>query len=307
MIGSDGGYYSAALDDDVGRTLYNDLDSVTAGWIFPGGHLTVVDGGFKLSGRWQFGSGCTHADIILGGGIVYDGVRPVIGNDGTAEVRVAMLPAERFQVLDTWHTTGLAGSGSHDYKISGAFVPFEQTFHVGDSRREGALYAWPGLVYVSLAGVPLGIARDALDAAEILLSQKVLTMEMRPARDDARVRSLVARSEALVGSARSYAFDVVGNFWTTLLAGAEPSHRQRAALAGCYRHVLQACLEAVQLLGEAVGSASIYRTCPIERHLRDLMTIGQHIVHQQRFLEAAGGLWMPGADENNPLLAARIV
>lgn len=307
MIGSDGGYYSAALDDEVGRTLYANLDAVTAGWVFPGGQLRPTDGGYELSGKWQFGSGCTHADVILGGALVYDGARPVVGADGLPEVRVAMLRADQFEILDTWYTTGLSGSGSHDYRIRRAFVPAEQTFHVGERRREGPLYAWPGLVYVNLPGVPLGIARAALDAAEDVLAEKFLMMEMRPARDDTRVRVSVARAEALVGSARSYVFDVVHDFWATLERGEEPSRRQRAALGGCYRHTLRACLDAVLLLADSIGSASIYRTCPIERHLRDLMTVSQHIVHQDRFLEAVGALWIRGADESHQLLAQRMV
>jgi alkylation response protein AidB-like acyl-CoA dehydrogenase len=203
MIGSDGGYYSAALDDAAGRALYADLDCVTAGWVFPGGQLVRAEGGYVLSGKWQFGSGCTHADVMLGGAFVYEGAQPVTGPDGMPEVRVAMLPAGQFEILDTWHTTGLAGSGSHDYKIRQAFVPAEYTFHLGESHRDTPLYSWPGLVYVNLPGVPLGIARAALDTAEAMLADKFLMMEMRAARDDPRVRSSVARAPALVGAART--------------------------------------------------------------------------------------------------------
>src|SRR5439155_17646751 len=127
----------------------HDIDSVTAGWVFPGGQLRRTAGGYLLSGKWQFGSGCTHADVMLGGASVYEGTTPVIGPDGLPEVRVAMLPADAYQIVDTWNTTGLAGSGSHDYKVRDAFVPEDQTFAVGESRRAGPLYSWPGLVYVN--------------------------------------------------------------------------------------------------------------------------------------------------------------
>src|SRR5918996_2072695 len=112
MIGSDGGFYSAALADDIGRSLYRDLDAVTAGWVQPGGQLDRFDGGYRLSGRWQFGSGCTHADVMVGGAQVFTDGELVMATDGTPEWRIAMLPADRFDVLDTWDVTGLAGSGS---------------------------------------------------------------------------------------------------------------------------------------------------------------------------------------------------
>lgn len=301
MIGSDGGFYSASLDDQTGRELYPHLDAVTAGWVAPAGRLQVVDGGFLLSGRWSFGSGCTHADVIIGGAAVFDGGQVLLGADGKPELRVALLPAAQFEILDTWYTTGLAGSGSHDYTIDGTFVPMERTFRFGEVKRPGALYAWPGLFFANIPGVPLGVARDALDTTTALLADKLILPERKLARDEPRVRSAVARAQALIGSARSYVFDVLGAFWATLQAGDIPTLHQRAALGGCYVHTFRACLEAVQLLYETVGSAAIYRTSPLDRHLRDLITMGQHILAQTRLLEVVGGMWF-GVEPENPVL-----
>src|SRR3954463_10554335 len=72
MIGSDGGFLSAALDDDVGRGLFRDLDASSAGFLQPAGRLDTVTGGYRLSGRWPFASGCTHADVMLTGALVFD-------------------------------------------------------------------------------------------------------------------------------------------------------------------------------------------------------------------------------------------
>jgi alkylation response protein AidB-like acyl-CoA dehydrogenase len=297
MIGADGGYYTAALDDTAGRRLYPELDLVTAGWVAPAGKLHRVEGGFRLEGRWQFGSGCTHADVIVGGAVVYDGAAPVIGDDGRPEARVALLPAAGVEIFDTWETTGLAGSGSHDYGIDGVLVPADQTFRLRDLRRgrEGTLYAWPGMFFANLAAVPLGIARAALASAGELLAGKVIVPGRRPARDDAAVRTAVARAHAMVGAARSYVLDVLGDTWATLDAGREPARAQRAALAGMQPQTAQTCRDAVRLVADTVGSASIYRRTPIERHRRDLETISQHILAQARTFEMAGALWL-GAD-----------
>jgi indole-3-acetate monooxygenase len=293
MIGSDGGFYTAALDDAVARGLYPDLDMVTAGWIAPAGRLHRVGGGYRLEGRWQFGSGCTHADVIIGGALVVEDGNIVTTPDDRPEWRIAMLPAEHFEILDTWHTIGLAGSGSHDYTADGVVVPAEQTFRPRDLKspgRDGTLYAWPGMFSANLPGVPLGIGRAALEVTQVLLEDKVLVPEMRPARDDGRVQEGFALAHALVASARSYVFDVLGDLWSTLRAGAEPSRDLRARLFGLHGHTVRTCLDAVRRLVDILGSASIYRSCPLERHLRDLTTISQHLLAQARSTETVGAL-----------------
>ncbi|MPY92608.1 MAG: acyl-CoA dehydrogenase [Acidimicrobiia bacterium] len=307
MIGSDGGYISAALDDHVGRSLYADLDAVTAGWVQPGGELLPVEGGYLLSGRWQFASGCAHADVMIGGAMVSRDGRAVVDSDGRPEVRVAVLPADRFDIIDHWNPTGLAGSGSHDYAAHDVLVPADQTFCFGDQQRPGPLYAWPGLFAAHLVGVPLGIARAALDDAEALLRDKVLTPSRARAVDDAHTRATIARGEAMVGSARSYAFDVTAAFWATLVAGDEPSLRQRAALAGCHAHVARTCRDAVEMVGDVVGTASIRREHAVERHRRDLVTLCQHVLIQQRVTELAGALWLGVADPDDPRVTNRVL
>jgi alkylation response protein AidB-like acyl-CoA dehydrogenase len=312
MIGGSGVHKTKHLDDSVGRALYRDPDTIMAGWVVPAGRLRAVDGGYRLSGRWSFASGCTHADVMVAGAIVVadgadgTGGEPVIGPDGLPQIRIAMLPADQCEVHDTWHTTGLAASGSHDYTIDDVFVPAGQTFWFDEGGRDGPLYAWPGLFTVGHLAVPLGIARAALEAAEAVVAKKMLMPEMRPARDEPRVRADVARAQALVGSARSYAYDVLGDFWDTLVAGDEPSHRQRAALAGAYVHTVRTCRDAVELLADVLGTTSVFRTCPLERHRRDLATIAQHITARPRFLEVIGGLWIDGAMVRHPLLDARV-
>ena len=300
MIGSDSGYYAAFLDDAVARELYPELDSVTAGWIIPAGTLEVSDGGYRLSGRWSFGSGCTHADVICGGALVTEGGVPKPGPDGQPQWRVALLPATAVEVHDTWHTTGLCGSGSNDYSINGEFVPAGHTFAF-QPRRESTLYRWPGLFIANLMAVPLGAAADAVDVAMEILAGKVLLPEMTLARDEPRVRAGIARAQAMVGSARSYVYDTLGGFWTTLESGDQPGFAERAALAGCFVHTLTTCRDAVAVLVETVGTAAVQRGSRLERHHRDLITIAQHLMGQPKMREWAGGLWF-GQVSPSPVL-----
>ena len=128
--------------------------------------------------------------------------------------------------------------------------------------------------------------------AKAIWADKIILPDERPARDDVRVRAAVARAEALVGAARSYHYDVLGSLWDTVVAGDPPTLDQRAALAGSFPHTFQTCRDAVALLYEEIGSQSVYRACPLDRHLRDLITVGQHIMGQNRMREMAGGMWL---------------
>lgn len=264
MIGSDSGYYSGYIDDATARSLYPDLDAVTAGWIAPAGTLEVCEGGYRLSGRWSFGSGSTHADVIVGGAYVTENGSPRTMTNGRAEWRVAALPAAQWDVLDTWNPTGLTGSGSHDYTIADTFVPAQNTWAHGQTYRPGTLYAWRGMFVVNLVGVPLGVALEACDVASSILAAKILMPDMSRAVDDEpRVRAGIARARAMIGAARSYVYDTVGAFWATIEAGDEPSFEQRGQLAGCYVRTLSTCRNAVQLLVETVGTAAIKQDVPV--------------------------------------------
>ena len=301
MIGSDSGYCRAFLAEADARNLYPELDLVTAWWVIPAGSLEMVDGGFRLSGRWSFGSGVTHADVVGAGAVVMEDGRPKPGPDGNPQWRIALLPADQVRVHDTWHTTGLCGTGSHDYSVDGAFVPAERTFSFDRTQREETLYRWPGLFIANLVGVPLGVAADALDVAMEILVGKVNMPDMSLARDEPLIRAAVARSHAMVGSARSYVNDTFGSFWAVLASGDAPSFAARAQLAGCFAHTLTTCRDAVSLLVDTVGTAGVRRGSILERHHRDLITLVQHLMGRPKMREWAGGLWF-GQPAPMPLL-----
>ena len=117
MICSDSGHYAARIEESVARELYPDLDLLTAGWLAPVGQAHRVAGGFTVSGRWQFGSGCLHAHHLIGGCLLLENGAPVMGAHNQPEFRVVWLPIDAVEIHDTWYTTGLAGSGSNDYSV----------------------------------------------------------------------------------------------------------------------------------------------------------------------------------------------
>ncbi|WP_169736732.1 acyl-CoA dehydrogenase family protein [Pseudonocardia spinosispora] len=291
MICSDSGFYAAMLDDAPALSLYKNLDFVTAGLLLPVGRLETVNGGYRLSGRWSFGSGSSHADVFAAGALVTKDGAIVPDSNGQPQWRIALLPADQVQVHEgTWHTTGLSGSGSNDYSVDNVFVDHDYTFKLGETRRPETLYRWRGAYITNFVGVPLGVAAGALGSATEALVDKVVDPAGALARDQPRAQAALGRAQAMVGSARSYAYDIFGQLWSTLDRGDEPTYALRAAIAGCLVHTTAACLDAVRLLVETVGTAGIRRGSPLERNLRDLITIRQHILGQDKMAEWAGAL-----------------
>jgi alkylation response protein AidB-like acyl-CoA dehydrogenase len=291
MIGSDGGFFSAFLEDSVGRALYPDLDLVTGSSTRPSGRAMVVKDGYRVSGRWPFSSGCQHSTYLVGNCMVYDDAGQRFLDDGNPETRLCYLPAERCTIVDTWTTTGMRGSGSHDFTTEDAFVPIEQTFNTRTSpiQREGTLYAFPFMFVINGAGVPLGTARAAIDALVTLASSKQ-TIAGAGLRNEAWVQTAVARAEVLLGGARGYVYDAVGDLWESLLKGEAPSARQRARFRLALAGGSALCLEAVDLMYQAGGGTSVYATSPLDRLFRDAHTVHQHVTNSPKVYEMAGGL-----------------
>lgn len=291
MIGSDAGFYGAFLDDAAARAVYPDLDMVTAGMIQPAGRAVRVAGGWRVSGRWAFGSGCTHADVIVGGCLLFDGEQPVLGEDGLPQFRVMLAPASAWQVIDTWHTTGLAGSGSNDYTTADLFVPAEHSFSLLEpARRTEPLYRFNGMFFANMHGVALGLARAAIDVVRDLAERKTLVPEMLLMRDVPRVRMALARAEGMLGAARAYSYETMDRVWEALRREGRLSHELRLHVGLSRVNAFQMARDVAQLMMDTAGSSSIYTSSPLDRLLRDAITVRTHLAVQERLMERVAAL-----------------
>jgi alkylation response protein AidB-like acyl-CoA dehydrogenase len=164
MIGCDGGYITAFLDQDVARAMYPDLLVATGAAATTTGQAVRVTGGYRVSGRFPFVSGCHHCEWLwLGCAVLGNGVARVDGN-GVPETRQCFLRLSQCEILDTWHTTGLRGTGSNDVVVRDEFVEEDLTFSFQDPKlvkRPGPLYAFPFMFMAKGAAPALGIARHA--------------------------------------------------------------------------------------------------------------------------------------------------
>ena len=291
MIGSDAGYYSAFLDDAVGRSLWPELDAVTAGWTTPAGRARRDGDDFVVDGRWSFGSGCTHADVIIAGCVIFDGDRPQQLPNGLPDARIVVAPADAWTIHDTWFTTGLAGSGSSDYSVQGLRVPVEHTFSLLEpQQRPGPLYSFPGMFFANMSGVPLGLARRAIDITLSIARDKVIMPMKVPMRDLPRIRLAVSHAETMYGAARAYVYDALDRVWAELQDAGALGPSTRVQLSLSRTNAFRMAREVAQLMVDTVGTQAIYSSSPLDRLLRDAITMNQHIIAQDRLLEVIGGL-----------------
>ena len=301
MIGCDGGYVTAFLDQDVGHAMYPDPLVATAAAATTTGQATPVPGGYRVSGRFPFVSGCQHCEWVWLGCIVVDNGVPRVDRNGVPETRQCVLPMSQCEILDTWHTTGLRGTGSNDVVVHDEFVPEERTFSFQDPqlvKRSGPLYSFPFLFIAKGAAPALGIARHAIDvlvesaaakpARRYTLGERIEAPKVL--RDDVYVQEAVGRAETALAAARAYYFDVMGDLWATLLDGRQPSDRQIALFTTAFPHVVGVCVDVVQLVYKATGGGAVYQKGPIDRCLRDVLTMNQHVVGTLRTYEMAGRL-----------------
>jgi indole-3-acetate monooxygenase len=109
-------------------------------------------------------------------------------------------------------------------------------------------------------------------------------------REEVFVQESVARAETLLGAARAYLFEVIGDLWTTLVEERKPSPIQQARFITAYTHVVGECVEVVQLVYKASGGNAVYQTGALDRCLRDVLTMNQHLIGSLRTYEMAGRL-----------------
>lgn len=295
FIWCDSGLYSGYLEDSVAREMYPRLDMATSGWVYPAALAERVPGGFRVSGQWMFGSGCNHCDWLAAGVVEGQGGKPVLEN-GRPLWRVLLAPRDAFEILDTWYTTGLRGTGSNDYRTQDLFVPEEHSFSfLQPAKRKGALWAKPDALLRKMSGVPLGIAADAIDTAIAMLRDKVDRLSGVPYRDLPRVQLAVAEAQALLGAARSYVFASLEAQWPKLEAGEPLSERERADVWLSRTNAFQSARQVVTLLYDTIGAGAVYADRgPFDRHLRDIQTACQHIVGQTKAWEGVGQLLLGG-------------
>jgi alkylation response protein AidB-like acyl-CoA dehydrogenase len=293
MIGGCYATFGGLLPAAAAKEIYGNPNTITAGAFRPNGTAIEVDGGYPVTGRWPQGSGVCHADWFLGGAVIIRDGQPIIGPSGMPAMREFWFPADKTHVIDTWTSTGLRGTASHDYAVDDVFVPADHScWFMEPPVEQGPLYQMAPIAMFStfIGAVPLGIARHALDEFVALSQTKVPVLSQTVLADKPVANTKLGRAKALIESGHAYARGELAKQWAAVCDGHRPTMADRGALWLAATHAAQTALEAIELLYSAGGADSVYATSALDRCLRDARTAVQHICTQEINYEVAGRL-----------------
>ena len=288
----------ARLSPKAATEIFGDPPVILgAGSARAGGTAKLADGGYIVSGRWNFLSGIDHSIAIFVACRVVDNSGPVLNEDGTQVMRTVVLRVDQGQVLNTWTTMGMRGTASHDAEFHEVFVPHEHTYTRGDpAHYPGPLYTPPqsSIVFgwTLSAANTLGMARGAMNTFVDLATDSGSTDSPTLLRDRQHIKIVVGECEAMIDSARRYVLDTVSAMWEVQVSGdpelSELAMRTRLAIT----HAIRQSIAVADKLFSAAGTNSIHRSVGLERYFRDLHVHGQHISGLPLNFEFGGAMLM---------------
>ncbi|MGI5350697.1 acyl-CoA dehydrogenase family protein [Streptomyces sp. CA-250714] len=304
MVGMDSGLFANYLPAPAVRQMFPTLDLSSAGMLAPAGRAERVPGGYRLTGRWGFGSGIAHADWVFAGAHTYTDGEQDRSATGTPNWRVMMVPPEQVELLDTWYATGLAGSGSMDYTIDGVLVPEEHTFSFRAPRSRTGPLSTPDLQMRKMPGVPLGAARAALDQVREAARTSTDTRTGRPWADDQRVQLVLGECETRLTAVRHAVYRSLDHRWSRLEAGATQADltaHERVDTMLARLNAFRTARSVVRRLYDLSAATAPHRSSSLDRWLRDLETMCQHFMAQDQIIQSAGAFLL-GGNPRNPLV-----
>lgn len=284
---------AAHLEPVTAQIIFGPADALVA-WGPPSAIVAKAEpGGYRVSGRWDFASGCRNATWMGAHCWVRDTEGELRKNQyGQSAVLSLLFPVAQATLLDTWDTIGLRGTASDSYSVEDLFVAeeFTGTREVPEARREpGPLYGFPmqGIYAVGVAGVALGTACEMLDAFKGLSSAKTPRGYTRLA-DSAAVQSGVARAAARIGAARAYILDTLDEIYAHAGAKGAIGVEDRARVRLATSNAIQGGIEVADWVYKQAGVDAIFPGGDFQRRFRDIHTLSQQIQSRDTHFEAVG-------------------
>jgi indole-3-acetate monooxygenase len=294
MIGHIGALMPFLASPNLCEQIYQDgKDHIIAGSGQPVGTAERVPGGWKVTGVWPFASGCQNAEWIAGTCVMMEGGSPIDALHGPGPmIRTCLMPADHWEIRDTWHTLGLKGTGSHHVALTDMFVPDSNIFEFpfGSSFAPDPIFGkFAEVLVLAHAAVAVGIAEgaimDLVELARTGVKQLFMTTSLV---DTERFKEGLARLDAEVTAARALLEAQIARVW-------QDSKRAPAKdLAGVAEQlqaaiwITAACVRVAEGCFELAGSRAVYESSPLQRRVRDLRVAAQHAAVSPRHYVTAG-------------------
>jgi alkylation response protein AidB-like acyl-CoA dehydrogenase len=301
-IGSGCDLFASLLSPETYDRVYqNGPDAIIAGTAQPAGTAEAAIGGWRVSGRWPFASGCQNADWMFGLTVMSERGKPLpgpAGKDGPPLVRGFFLPAGDWTIEDTWHVTGLKGTGSHHISLKDRLVPATNFFDpAGDAPCvPGPLYgAVRHLLPLMHGSVTLGMAEGALGDL-VGLANSAAPSRAQGMRDSDSFLGELGRVAAQLKAARAFLQVQASSHWRHALAGTLKEEALLTQGLQTAAWIAATCTRATATCFALGGSTALYEISPLQRRLRDVHAAAQHAVAQQRHYASAGNQLLRNSD-----------
>ncbi|OYN76499.1 acyl-CoA dehydrogenase family protein [Mycolicibacterium sphagni] len=300
---------AAYLPDDGFAEVFtaNDNRVTMGGQFFPNGQGTAVDGGYRVSGSWSFGSGTGHAEYVCAGFFPMDNGEmrwALEGPEGIPEMLVAVIPRAEIAFKDGWHVQGLKGTGSYDYGVDDVFVPASRTFPLFSRvpYRGSSPATRMGLMPVTAAGHAswaLGIAKSMLDDVEELAATKFRMSDMASLASRPTFQKDLAHHVAAWRAARLLVLDAFTTAEAAVAGGDDLTPALRADMRVAAVYATDVSRQAAEWAHLAAGTTSIREGSRLERGFRDIYTGTQHAFISEKVAMDVAQIWL-GIIEDQP-------
>ncbi len=297
MIGQIGALMPFLASPALCEQIYQDRkDHIIAGAGQPAGTAERVPGGWKVTGAWPFASGCQNAEWIAGTCVMMEGGSPIDASDGPGPmIRTCLMPAEHWEIRDTWHTFGLRGTGSHDVALTDVFVPDSNFFEFpfGASFAPDPIFGkFPEVLVLLHGAAAVGIAEGAImDLAELARAGVKQMFITTPLVETDRFKEGLARLDAELMAARALLETQIAHVWQNPERSATKDLVRVAEQLQAAIWINSACVRVAEGCFELAGSRAVYESSPLQRRMRDLRVKAQHVaVHPRHYVTAGAAV-----------------
>ncbi|MFT5482154.1 MAG: 3-hydroxy-9,10-secoandrosta-1,3,5(10)-triene-9,17-dione monooxygenase [Halieaceae bacterium] len=263
-----------AQEDVWGKDIHTRMSSSYA----PLGKVTPVEGGFQLSGRWGWSSGCNHCTWVLLGAIVPD--------EG---YRTFLLPISDYEIIDTWNSMGLQGTGSNDIVVDDVFVPDYRTHKQADGFsgqnpgiqiNTAPLYLLPwAQTFIRVVSTPaIGAAREGLRLYKGMVTGKASGDITKLAGDTSTVER-IASAANMIDEMEALLYRNFDKMMTTVTRGGRIPLEDRALYRYQASLVIEKSIAVIDSLFSSAGGSSVFTGSPIQQRFLDIHTARAHVAN----------------------------
>ena len=291
------GTFAARMAPEVARAVWIDTPrSVVSNTPGPTAQAIVVPGGYRVTGKQPFSTGCRHASWVAAHAQVIEDGKVRMKDDGKVEARYLLIPKAQAEIHDTWHTRGMRGTGTHHFEVKDVFVPAERSVLAKGAPQQsgGARYKIP--LTLGFAGgdaaVALGVARSCMNEFYELAGSKAPRYTQGLLRDQAIAQFTVGQAEAALRSGRAFLLEAVDALWHDATTREVIGMEARANMRLAATHAIRLAEQLVDSIYTACGATAAFEGNLIQRLFQDIHVITQHVQGRLSHYELVGKHWL---------------